>query len=62
MQAFMNELKFPASIALPAYLRNTFALVGANTLKVAISMPIEPKFANPHSAYVIITIERSFFL
>ena len=62
MQAFMNEEKLPANMALAAYLMNTFVRVGANTDKVAISMPIVPKLANPHNAYVAITIERSFSL
>jgi hypothetical protein len=60
MHAFINEEKFPANMALPAYFKKTFALVGANTLNVAISIPIVPKLANPQRAYVIITIERSF--
>lgn len=50
MQAFINEEKFPANMALAAYFKNVFVRVGANTLRVAISIPIEPKFANPHSA------------
>jgi hypothetical protein len=47
MQAFMNDEKLPASIALAAYLIKTFVRVGANTDNVAISMPIVPKFAKP---------------
>ena len=60
MHAFMNEEKFPANIALAAYLIKTFVLVGANTDSVAISMPIVPKFANPHNAYVDITRDLSY--
>lgn len=48
MQAFINDEKFPANIALAAYFRNVLVLVGAKTLKVAISIPIVPKFANPY--------------
>ncbi len=59
MHAFMNDEKFPASIARDAYFINTFALDGANTLKVAISMPMVPKLANPQRAYVDITIDLS---
>jgi hypothetical protein len=51
MQAFIKEEKLPAIMALAAYLRKTLALVGAKTLNVAISIPIEPKFAKPQSAY-----------
>ena len=44
----MNELKFPASMAFPAYFMIIFVvLVGANTLSTAISIPIVPKLANP---------------
>lgn len=50
MQAFMNEEKLPANMALAAFLKNTLLRVGANTLRVAISMPIVPKLAKPHRA------------
>ncbi len=46
----MKEEKFPANMALAAYFKNTLDLVGANTLSVAISIPIVPKLANPQSA------------
>lgn len=60
MHAFMNEEKFPANMALAAYLIKTLVLVGANTDNVAISMPMVPKFANPHNAYVEITRDLSY--
>ena len=47
IQAFMKELKFPANMAFPAYFMIILVLVGANTLNIAISMPIVPKLANP---------------
>ena len=46
MQAFIKEEKFPAIIALAAYLMKTFVLVGANTLKMAISIPTSLKKTN----------------
>lgn len=39
IHAFIKDEKFPASIALAAYFMKTFVLVGANTLKMAISIP-----------------------
>lgn len=47
MQAFIKEEKFPANIALAAYFKKVLVLVGAKTLRVAISMPIVPKLAKP---------------
>lgn len=60
IHAFMKELKLPANIAFAAYLSTTFALVGAKTESNAISIPIDPKLANPHKEYVAIAIERSW--
>ena len=50
IHAFINELKLPANMAFAAYLSTTFALDGAKTDNNAISMPIDPKLANPHNA------------
>lgn len=47
MQAFIKDEKFPAIIALAAYFINVLVRVGANTLSVAISIPIVPKLAKP---------------
>jgi hypothetical protein len=47
IQAFINDEKLPASMALAAYFINTLVRVGANTDNVAISIPIEPKLAKP---------------
>jgi hypothetical protein len=47
IQAFINDEKLPASMALAAYFIKTLVRVGANTDNVAISIPIEPKLAKP---------------
>ena len=46
IQAFMNDEKFPANIAFAAYFMIVLERVGANELKIAISIPIVPKLAN----------------
>jgi hypothetical protein len=56
----VHNLIYPAIIALKAKRPTTLDFDGHMALSVPMRMPTEPKFENPHSAYVEITIDFSF--
>ena len=58
MAAVMKHATLPAIIARTTTREKSFFLRGAMAPSAPSMIPIEPKFAKPHNAYVPITIER----
>ena len=59
MHAVMKLATFPAIIDGTAILARTDFLLETREPKTPMSIPIEAKLENPHTAYVDITMERS---
>lgn len=57
--AFIKDTTVPVIMARTAMLEMALALLGAMAPSAPITVPIEAMLANPHSAYVAMTIERS---
>ena len=59
MQPVIKQATFPAIIALRTMAAKSGFLCGAMAPKAPNIIPMEPRFENPHNAYVAITSERS---